>query len=162
MKLFLGFFCLILLCGCSAPQATLTADAETLMTEIRSSVRLPAVRQYAKGQPNADDILKNYYGLRESQFPEDFCVLVPYERNYTEIAIFLSDDPAVLDTITQALRKRKENMVTNCRYTDPQKLPKLKNSLIRLYTNGVIFTVCEDTETDPIRAVLDKRSQSMV
>lgn len=139
----------------------LEGSAAAIMSEVRKQVSFPAMMQIDSFATNGEDTLKNYYGIQNGDDIGDFCILIPQEDNYTEVAIFKIDETSnnSYDIVLKATQKRYNDLYSACKAYNPEKIAGLKNRILMRYKNAVVFIVYDKKENETIVKTIDNFSK---
>ena len=156
--------CTFTLAACSfntdKNQKALSGDSNQIIARIRKETNLPAMFQVDKTNVNAKDILKNYYDL-DIGITDDFCILMPQNDTYTELAVFKTSDKEQRKEIIQSIEKRKNDLYCACKAYAPEITDRFSDNNIIEFKNAVVFVLIDNKNTNIVEFI-DRISAQMV
>ncbi|MBE6896664.1 MAG: DUF4358 domain-containing protein [Ruminococcaceae bacterium] len=150
-------FVITLACsGCfeNRRSTVLSSPSKEIMAEIAKNTVLEATKEYIPENPNSKDILKNYYNIERTELLDDFCILLPAGKNISEIAIFRFSSEEGRKMVEQAVKKRKEKIISICNAKAPAKAETAQQGEIIMYSNAVVMIITPNNN-ETVKNIID-------
>ena len=147
---------ILTLCGCNETTRStfIFASSKEIMARITKDTVLEATREYIPENPNSKDILKNYYNIDNSELFDDFCILLPAGKNISEIAIFRFSSKEGRKIAENAVKTRKDKIISICKSISPVKAETAQRGEIIRYSNAVIMIITPNNN-ETVKNIID-------
>ena len=152
------FFVLTSCSCCENTRSTvISVSSKEIMSKIAKDTVLEATMEYIPENPNSKDILKNYYNIEKTELLDDFCILLPAGKNISEIAIFRFSTDEGRKMVEEAVKTRKNKIVSICSAISPEKAETAKNGEILRYSNAVVMIITPNNN-ETVKNIIDNNT----